>query len=50
MMGCKETFKDRLTLFTETPHPAVWAGTSIWTLADTSILTWEATDSWKETR
>lgn len=48
--GVKETFKDRLTLFTETPHPAVWAGASIWALADPSILTWEPTNSWNENK
>lgn len=49
-MGSKGTVIDRLTLFTETPHPAVWAGASIWTLADTSVLAWEPTDSWKENK
>lgn len=43
-------FEDRLTFFTEAPHPAVWTGTSIRTLADTSILTRESTDSWKRSR
>lgn len=36
------------TLFTETTHPAIWTGAGVWSLTDSTILTWEPTDSWKQ--